>query len=140
MNEAIAETLVGGAIALGVGAYAAKKLYDLNAKVRQAQQAYKTRTGNQPTETVTRNFIKTGIRTGIQQQNRRVNDLLQPEIVTNRTPSGRFGRVVLQHRGTLRQNIKDRVDNTLGNQPLLHQAVTGIGRNVANALQQRFTK
>ena len=82
MNEAFAETLVGGAIALGVGGYAAKKLYDLNAKVRQAQQAYKTRTGNQPTETVTRNFIKTGIRTGIQQQNRRVNDLLQPEIVT----------------------------------------------------------
>lgn len=140
MNEAFAETLVGGAIALGVGGYAAKKLYDLNRDIRTAQQKYTARTGKPPTENVTRNLTKGVIRAGIQAQNRRVNDLIGPEIVSNRTPSGRFGRVVVQPRGTLRQNVKDRVDSLLKNQPLLHRAVTGIGRSFVNRIQQKFTK
>lgn len=139
MNEAFAETLVGGAIALGVGGYAAKKLYDLNKNIRAAQQKYKARTGRTPSETATRNLTRGVIAAGIQQQNANVNRLIGPEIVSNRTPSGRFGRVVVQPRGTLRQDVKNRVDSLLSNQPLLHRAVTGIGRRVVNNIHRKFT-
>jgi len=141
INEALLPALVGGAVAVGVGINMFNRYNRVNADLNARLDAHQTRTGK-PAGEVARERYKQASYDAIGQTDiQRAHDLLQPEKrVQSRLANGRIGPMVTtQPRGTLRQNIKNRVSSALANHPIIHDMAMSVGKRAADAIHNRFT-
>jgi len=142
INEiALLPALVGGAVAVGVGINMYNRYNRVNKDLNARLDAHQTRYGK-PAGEVARERLKQASYDAIGQNDiQKYHNLLQPEKrFQSRQLNGRAGPMVTtQPRGTLRQNIKDRVSSALDRHPIIHDMAMSVGTRAADAIHNRFT-
>lgn len=140
MNEVALSALVGGAVALGIGARMIGRYGKVNRRLKTAAKRYETKYGKKPGKVAMDNLAKGSFSAERQQETQKFHRWFQPETTTNVTSSGRFGPTrVVQPRGTIRDWIKSKVSGTFKSHPIINSIAMDLGRKAADHIHTKFT-